>query len=241
MDMNRKILCGEEISVSEKREVVTVLLGAVCSEERRIQYKKGMHTNPDTDNMYPNFYISPYNGGKKLRLIQGYLPKTYILYANHYELEILRLLYLFAPDNEIVCDMVEATLQRLKGACFGNSCIQGECLAAGISVLRFLTVVCPNETEWIDNLLTPLGEVFLSLGIGQAVRRDVPVTYLLMALTDIGNEKACKLIRHNRDWLQNYSGRLSYNKSPEGELYNRLGNAIIEKALGLIEEDEEDR
>lgn len=72
-----------------------------------------MRVNAETDNIYPNYYIPPYNGNRKFRLIQGYLPKTNILYANHYELEIIRLLFLFAPENEQVNEMVDNTLQRL--------------------------------------------------------------------------------------------------------------------------------
>lgn len=153
-----------------------------------------MRVNSGTDNMYPLFYIPPYNGGKKLRLVQGYLPKTNILYANHYELEILRLLHMFALENEVVHDMVKATLQRLKGTCFENSCTQGECFATGISVLRFLAVVCPEDREWIDKLLTPLKQVFPVSGKGKvAVRRDVPRSYLKMAFADINNEKKCRV------------------------------------------------
>ena len=200
MEINRKLSLGEEISATEKEDVVSVFLNGICDREAVLKYKKRMRVTPETDNIYPRFYIPPYNGGKKLRLIQGYLPKTNILYANHYELEILRLLYLFAPENERVCDMVKATLKRLKGTCFGNSCTQGECLATGISVLRFLTVVCPDDTEWIDKLLSPLGEVFLSIGKGQAaVRRDVPMSYLLTALADINNEKT-------REWILRKNG-----------------------------------
>ena len=103
-----------------------------------MKYKKRMRVNAETSNMYPNYYIPPYNGNKNHRLVQGYLPKTNILYANHYELEIIRLLYLFSPENEVVNDMVKNTLKRLKKACFGNSCTQGECLITGISVLDML-------------------------------------------------------------------------------------------------------
>lgn len=200
MEINRKLSVGEDISDVEKADAVSVFLNGICDREEILRYKKRMRVNPETDNIYPNFYIPPYNGGKKLRLIQGYLPKTNILYANHYELEILRLLYLFAPENEIVCDMVKATLLRLKGTCFGNSCTQGECFATGISVLRFLAVVCPDDSSWIDKLLEPLGEFFFSFGKGQAaVRRDVPMSYLLMAFTDIDNEKT-------REWILRKNG-----------------------------------
>lgn len=80
-----------------------------------------MKVKGETDHIYPNYYIQPHNGNKKLRLIQGYLPKTNILYANHYELEIIRLLYMFISENQAVDEMVKNTLQRLKESCLGNS------------------------------------------------------------------------------------------------------------------------
>ncbi len=190
IELNRKLSSGEDISAFEKENAVSVFLKGICPKQEVFQYKKCMRVNPDTDNMYPLFYIPPYNGGKKLRLIQGYLPKTNILHANHYELEILRLLHMFAPEKEVVCDMVKATLQRLKGTCFGNSCMQGECFATGICVLRFLTEVCRDERAWIEKLLHPLEQVVLSLGKGKvAVRRDVPRSYLQMTIAEIYNEK----------------------------------------------------
>lgn len=102
---------------------------------------------------------------------------------------------MFAPENEVVRDMVNATLQRLKGTCFGNSCTKGECFATGISVLRFLAEVCPEDREWIDRLRTPLEEYISAKEKGQAtVRRDVPVSYLWMAFTDISNEKTTEWV-----------------------------------------------
>ena len=162
MELNRKMVFGEEITDAEKIEAVSVFLIGICDKDDILKYKKRMRVNAETDNIYPNYFVPPYVGSKKRRLIQGYLPKTNILYANHYELEILRLLYILVPENETVCEMVSNTLKRLKGTCFGNSCMQGECLATGISVLRFLAVTASDDTEWIERLLKPLGELFLS-------------------------------------------------------------------------------
>ena len=185
-ELNRKLSSGEDISASEKENAISVFLNGVSSREEILKYKKRMRVNPETDNIYPLFFLPPYNGGKKLRLMDGYLPKTNILYANYYELEILRLLHMFAPENEVVRDMVNATLQRLKGTCFGNSCPQGECFATGICVLRFLAVVCPEDKVWIDKLRTPLGEFISAKEKGQAVvRHDVPRSYLQMAFAEI--------------------------------------------------------
>ncbi len=243
MEINRKLVFGEEIPDAEKKDAVAVFLNGVCDKEEIFKYKKRMRVNPETDNIYPCFYIPPYNANKKLRIVQGYLPKTNILYANHYELEIIRLLYMFAPENEAVCDMVKTTLQRLKGTCFGNSCTQGECLATGISVLRFLAVTCPDDSGWIDKLLTPLGEVFLSFGKGQAaMQQGIPMSYLLMAFTDINNEKSRELIQRKKEWLLDLlrrgwiTGKLSNGKISEGDTYNLLGKYIIRNAIGILPE-----
>lgn len=195
MKISRKEVFGEEISGIEKQETISILLNGISCSEDVTRYKKRMGVNIKADKMYPNYYIPPYNGNKKLRLIQGYLPKTNLLYANHYELEIIRLLFMYAPENDKICEMVKNTLHRIGNTCFGNSCTQGECVAAGISVLRFLAVTQPNDALWIDKLITPLGEGFLSFGNGQAaVQNRIPLSYLLMAFTDINNEKTRDLI-----------------------------------------------
>jgi len=242
-ELNRKEIYGEAVSDTEKEQAVSVFLGGVCSGEEIRNYKKRMRVQPDTDNTYPDYFLPPRCGNKKLRLIQGYLPKTNILYANHYELEILRLLYRFAPENETVLQMVQNTRQRVDKTCFGNSCMQGECFAAGISVLRFLAAVCPEDAERINRLLDPLGEAFLSFGGGQAaVQQGIPLSYLLMAFTDLRNDKTEELIRQKKDWLLTLLGRgwitgtLSNGKVSEGDTYNLLGKYILRNAIGILPE-----
>lgn len=243
MEINRKAVFEEEISDSDKEEAISVLLNGISNKEAVRQYKKCMRVNPETDNIYPGYYIPPYNGNKKLRLIQGYLPKTNILYANHYELEIIRLLSLFAPENRKVSELAVNTLLRLKNTCFGNSCTKGECFATGISVLRFLTATRSDESEWINKLLTPLGDVFLSFGSGQAaIQKGIPLTYLLLAFADINNEKAKDLIAQKKEWLLDLlrrgwiTGKLSNGKISEGDSYNLMGKYIIRRALGILPE-----
>lgn len=143
---------GEKYTDKEKQEIVEQLLNGMACKEDVKKYKLRMRVNPYTDNIYPNYFIPPYNENKKLPMVNGKLPKTHILYANHYELEILRILFLFAPENEAVQTMIKNTLHRLQNTCYGNKCPQGECVAAGKAVLRFLQTVCPQEKEWIEKL-----------------------------------------------------------------------------------------
>lgn len=246
MELNRREVCGEAVSGREKQEAVSAFLEEISGKGDIMRYKKRMRTGSKADALYPSYYIPPYNGGKKLRLIQGYLPKTNLLYTNHYELEILRLLCLFAPENDTVNEMAEHTLHRLKNTCFGNSCSQGECMTVGVSVLRFLAAARPDDLEWIDQLLNPLGEQFLSFGNGQAaVQNGIPMSYLLMAFTDVHNEKTRSLIAQKKDWLLNLlrrgwiTGKLSNGKISEGDTYNLMGKYIIRNALGTLPEYED--
>ena len=143
---------GEKYTDKEKQEIVEQLLNGMACKEDVKKYKLRMRVNPYTDNIYPNYFIPPYNENKKLRLADGSLPKTHILYANYFELEILRILFQFASENEMVQEMITNTLQRLKNTCYGNNCPKGECVTTGKEVLRFLQTVCPEEKDWIKKL-----------------------------------------------------------------------------------------
>ncbi len=242
-NINQKLIMSENISNDEKKIVVSTFLNGVDNEIAISDYRKRMRVCDDAKYMYPDFFIPPYREKKRMRLIQGYLPKTNILYSNHFELEIIRLLALFDNANNTVQQMIDKTEQRLKRTCFGYSCTQGECLATGICVLRFLAVTRPEEKLWINKIMTSLGKAFLTFGNGQsAIQEGIPMSYLLMALTDINNETSKNLIYQKRDWLLNLlrrgwiTGKLSNGKISEADTYNLLGKYIIRNALGILPE-----
>lgn len=241
LEINRKEIIGEEMSQREREDAVSVFLSGICDKEEIVKYKKCMRVNPATDSTYPSYYIPPYNGAKKYRLVQGYLPKTNLLYANHYELEILRLLCLFAAGKASVDKMIKSTLHRLQAIDFWSAFLQSESAVLQISALRFLAAVYPNGSNWIDNLLDPLGKTFLSLGPGQAaIQKGIPLSYLLMAFTDINSEKTKTLIFQKKEWLLNLlrrgwiTGKLSNGKISEGDTYNLMFKYIIRNALGTL-------
>ncbi len=119
-------------------------------------------------------------------------------------------------------------------------------MATGISVMRFLAVTCPEDTKWMDSLLDPLGDVFLSFGKGQAsIQKGVPISYLLMAFTDINNEKTRALVKQKQEWLLDLlrrgwiTGKLSNGKISEADTYNLMGKYIIRNAIGILPEFED--
>lgn len=140
-------------------------------------------------------------------------------------------------------DMVRHTLERFRKTCFGNFCTQGECVAAGICVLRLLASVRPVDEAWIAKLLGPLGERFLAFGPGQAAsQKGIPLSYLLMAFTDIDNETTKELLGQKKEWLVQLlrkgwiTGRLSNGKISDGDTYNLLGKYIIRNAVCTLPE-----
>lgn len=156
---NHYLIKGGELTAAQKENIVSQFLVARSDERTRRSFYKGVKfpNNIDGDGrcMYPVFYIPPYNDGNKFKTIYNQAPKTHILSANMYELEIIRLLYLLAPDEPIVQNMVIQTLNRLKSTCFGNKDDGvGECFDTSLIVLRFLAVTS-NDTRWmldrIDN------------------------------------------------------------------------------------------
>lgn len=140
----------DALSPAQKRQIVSDLLAARSTPDQCRRFYLGVKFPGNRDahgrRMYPDFFIPPYNDGMKYKTILGQTPKTHILSANMYELEILRLLHRLAPDEYDVRAMVEATLERLYHTCFGNDDDGvGECFDTNLVVIRFLAAATPHD------------------------------------------------------------------------------------------------
>ena len=139
---NHHLIRGGSYSDAEKTEIADRLrAGRITGGEKR--------TFGDA-NWYPDFYIPPRNGNKRLQTLIPCSPKTYLFADNAYEFEIIRLLHLFQPSDE-VSHMIVETLNRLKQTCFGyKGCHFAECFEAGLTVLRFLSFAATHDKDWIN-------------------------------------------------------------------------------------------
>lgn len=151
---NHYLIKGGDLSDKHKANIASQLLSARSTPEQAKRFYVAVKYPNNIDSggrrMYPTYYIPPYNDGKKLKTIYNQTPKTHILSANMYELEILRLLYLLAPENDDIKVMISETLKRLKTTCFGyQDDGLGECFDTSLVVLRFISVVTPTDTDWI--------------------------------------------------------------------------------------------
>ena len=150
------------LTESQKARITNQFLNSRSSANTVQRFKKGVNApeylfmfkqSEASRVMYPLFFIPPYNSGKKLQTVLPMSPKTQILSANSYELEILRLLHILAPENPTVQTMVKETIARLQTTCFAyHDCHHGECFHTALISLRFLGAVS-NETSWIKNLI----------------------------------------------------------------------------------------
>lgn len=156
---NHYLIKSGVFTEAQKQNIVRQLLAAKSSAEQAQRFyasvKFPKNVDGDGRQMYPVFYIPPYNDGKKYQTIIPMSPKTHILSSNAYELEILRLLQLFAPENAEVENMITETLKRLKTTCFAyQNCAVGECFHSALIALRFIASTAPDEKEWINKLIT---------------------------------------------------------------------------------------
>ncbi len=192
---NEKRLQGCEINAEERRMWTSQLIQGAAAPSKSARYMTGQYRH-----MYPLFYIPPYNAGAKLRLLSGELPKTHLLSANHYELEILRLLALYDRENEQVAEMLEKTAQRLQTTCFAHFCADGECPGATVSFIRFWSAYQPQDAQTIEDILAKLHAYHDEKGHWQQ-GFDIPKFYYWLALSELSAPRAEEEIACSRDWL----------------------------------------
>lgn len=198
---NTRIMQDQPVPKPERKEIAGLLLGFTSSPDDVESFHKRMGATGANRYLYPLYYVPPYGNGSKCRLITGELPKTHILSANHYELEILRLLALWYGDAPAVKTMIAKTMKRLEATCFGRFCGTGECVGAGVTALRFYNVVLPPEDSRIERLLLPLGELFMGCSGHAAYYQNLPVRYFCLALAGISSEKALRIADAKREYL----------------------------------------
>ncbi len=155
---NHHLLCDRKpyLTDAQKIHIVKRFLSSQSSREDCERFWRSVRFPGNRDHagrrMYPEFFIPPYNDGKKYRSVLGQIPATHIFSANLYELEIIRLLVRFAHGEMYTDRITEQTLDRLKTTCFGyQDDGLGECFDTSLVVLRFLAAAAPDETDWIQS------------------------------------------------------------------------------------------
>jgi len=231
-NVNEKLIKNELIE--NKQDIVKYILNNAPNGGK---IDLNIKISKNNNNWYPHFYNPPYNNGQKLRIISGYKPKTQILSANHYELEILRILFLWANDNEIVKNMIENTLSRLNNTCFGHYCSKGECLGASVSVLRFINTIFPDKMEWIKKLFEPMS-IFYREQKGMGMENNFPFYYFCLVISEMPIKFVEAYIYEKKEFLKILLTKGCLNGPKENDTYNALKLYIIRNTLSRIKEYE---
>lgn len=205
---------------SQKDNIINQLLKARSTPEEAQRFYKAVNFSGNTDSsgrrMYPVFFIPPYNQGHKYKTILGQTPKTHILSANMYELEILRLLHLLDPHNTQVSDMVSKSLDRLKTTCFGY-CDDGvgECFDSSLVVLRFLATVLPNDHDWLHSRIDNYNKHF-----GEKHRPWFVKWYYRLCLSELPLELAePEIVRHKDEILSHLNKSCVMNSETDKTIH----------------------
>ena len=257
---NHHLIKGGELTKPQKANIVRQFFDAQSSERAKQNFYKGVkypgNKEPDeqgraqrvfaerkfrTDknnsgHMYPIFFLPPYNGNKKFQTVIPMSPKTHILSANSYELEIIRLLHLFAPNNTVVFDMVKKSLERLKKTCYGyHDCAVGECFHTALIVLRFIAATAPNDTEWINKLISFFKRNMdekLALR-GKGVHGNV-LWYYWLCLSELPFAFAEPEIYRYKDKIIGQLNRNSVMNSESGKAYHPVMICAIRNTLSRL-------
>ena len=234
---NRYLICGTEpeLTDAQKAYITGRLLSARSSEEDCTRFYLGVHYPGNRDSagrrLYPEFFLPPYNDGKKYRSVLGQLPQTHIFSANLYELEILRLLFLFSETDHYIRSMVSHTLKRLKTTCFGN-CDDGvgECFDTSLVVLRFLITVAPDQTSWIQSRIENYQH-----HVNDIKRASQTFWYYYLCLSELPSSHAYPVLQSEKHHLFSLKTQLEKPSAvTSDEFFHPMKSAILDRCISMI-------
>ena len=238
---NHHLIKGGTLTDAQKASIVRQLLAARSDKRTVYDVHKAMHQNqepqPDengdytTGGTYPAYYIQPYNQNKKYQTVIPMSPKTHILSMNAYELDILRLLHLFAPDMPDVKHMVEGTYKRLRtAACFGGDCSIGECFHSSLPTLRFANSAVPHEKEWMRRLVAKV-----LAGIEWQYKENA-VNYFWLCLSELPFDIAEPgLMKYKNDFYEKLKKSVPMN-TERAQLYQPVLYCVYRDCLAAFPE-----
>jgi len=207
---NHYLIKGGVLTDTQRKNIAVQLFAQKCTSEAARRFYTGVKYPGNTDEngrqMYPLFFIPPYNGGEKHKTVFNQTPKTHIFSANMYELEILRLLWILTFENtdsplrNEVCDMVDSTLARLETTCFGYmDDVMGECFDTSLVVLRFLAAAAQGATKWIQSRIDNY-----NIHAGDKKRPWFSKWYFWLCLSELPLEMARPQIDKNKGEILNW-------------------------------------
>jgi len=223
--MNQRIILGEKVDEEEKQQVIDTILSE--PDYTHLVSKEKYATATLSQAMYPALFSLQEKAGK-LRLFTGELPKTNILLHNSYELEIARLLALWARGQDKVETILDLIEHRLNKTCFGFFCHKGEGPGASVAVLRFWAAYKPDDVERQKEIMAGYKPYRDGRGLWRK-GLTVPHFYLFSAFS----ECACEAVEEELQYCSDLLWGLLH-KAWLDEPYTLLRKHIVKKALSRV-------
>jgi len=226
---NHHLIKDGELTDAQKANIVRQLLAARTDEREVQRFYQKMKADGST---YPGYYLPPYNDNKKYQTVIPMSPKTHILSMNAYEMDILRLLCLFAPEHPDVKNMVEGTFIRLRNSCPGGECSQGECFHSSLPVLRFFAVAAPHYKEWMRKLTAKINN-----GIDAKYKTNA-VHYYWLCLSELPYDIAeSGLLKYKNDFIDRLGKSVPMN-TEHAKIYQPVLYCVYRNCLSRFTEYE---
>ena len=223
--VNQRMILGEDVGEEEKQRLIDAVLSGL--DLAHLVSGEKYATATVSQAMYPDILVLQERPGK-LRLFTGELPRTKILLGNAHELEIARLLALWARGQDKVETILDLIERRLNRTCFGFFCNKGEGPGTSAAVLRFWAAYRPQDVERQRTIMAGFkpyrdGNGFWRKGL------TVPEFYLLSAFPECVYEVVEEELQYCSDRLWRLLRRPWLD-----EPYNLLRKHVVRNALSCV-------
>lgn len=186
----------------------------------------------DRKNPVDEFTFYPTNTERinGIRLVTGEKAKTQLLANNALELETLRILSIFVPRDTRLRQLHDKADQRLQKLCIYNICTTGECAAASIVFLRYLTALAQNDHG--EKIHCGL-DILKQMRDGKGRWKNFPFFYTLLWLTELTWPEGIHELGYALPAYQRLITRYENVKEETG----RLRSIILHKAHSQVSRD----
>ncbi|MEK4510790.1 hypothetical protein EJP82_06685 [Paenibacillus anaericanus] len=227
---NHKIIMNELITETEKERLIESILCRCKYQNNKIIYWREKDKY-----LYPHFLLPTYEESrversKKIRLITGELPRTFLLSHNAYELETLRFLAMWKLDDSDILKFLRCTEERLVHSCFDSFCVDGECVGLSLVLLRFWNTYKPQDIETINSMLMKLIDHTLNN------TSKIPSFYLWLTLSELADKSELAneiILKFSQDLYKLFQKGWIVNPN-NADRYNPIRKYIIKNALSKL-------
>ncbi|SES88394.1 hypothetical protein [Paenibacillus sp. NFR01] len=231
--INHKMIMNEPIPEADKHCFMESILSRCKSRNDGSKDWSTKYNKAYPLQLLPTYEESQMERSKKLRLITGELPRTYLLSHHAYELEALRLLAMWKIDDVEVVKLLERTEERLADLSFDHLCGEDEWAGLSLVILRFWNTYKLQDIERMNKLL---GNIIEHTFNNAQNMKKAPSYYLWLALSELADKSEIVnevIFKHSQDLYNLFQKGWIVNPH-NADRYNPIRKYIIKNALSKL-------